>query len=247
MLVEEYICMMKYVGVDGCKGGWFAVWVTNGGWSFALYDEFVALWDKHKDAEAVLVDIPIGLPETGTRKADVLTRERLGKRKSSVFNTPVRKAVYAGSKREAKLISQKLSGKSLSEQSLGIVKKIYEVDEFLQGNVEARHRVYESHPELCFSQLFGGPMPFPKRDVLGVVDRFVLLEKKVCDLRSLIEAIRLKYRASQVAGDDILDACVLAVTAWKGGGRLRSIPDFPEIDATGLPMAIWHGDFQDRI
>ncbi|BDQ37861.1 hypothetical protein SYK_22210 [Pseudodesulfovibrio nedwellii] len=48
--------MMKYVGVDGCKGGGLAVWVINGVWSFALYDEFVALWDKHKDAEAVLVE-----------------------------------------------------------------------------------------------------------------------------------------------------------------------------------------------
>ncbi|WP_319541508.1 DUF429 domain-containing protein [uncultured Pseudodesulfovibrio sp.] len=175
-----------------------------------------------------------------------LVRKKLGKRKNSIFNTPVRAAVYAQSKREAKSINQKLSGKSLSEQLLGIAKKIMEVDRVLQEHVEARCSVHESHPELCFLTLFGEPLPFPKRDVLGVVDRFDLLAEKVSDLRQIIKAIRLKYKVSQVAGDDILDACVLTVTAWKGEGRLLSIPDSPEIDATGLPMAIWFYDFQDR-
>ena len=69
---------------------------------------------------------------SGTREADQEARNALpSKLKSCVFNTPVRKAVYAGTKIEAKSINEKLSGKSLSEQSLGLIGKIWEVDMFL--------------------------------------------------------------------------------------------------------------------
>nr|WP_231640215.1 DUF429 domain-containing protein [Micromonospora sp. NRRL B-16802] len=36
------------------------------------------------------IDIPIGLPDTGRRQADVLAYKLVGPRRSSVFMTPVR-------------------------------------------------------------------------------------------------------------------------------------------------------------
>ena len=58
--------------------------------------------------------------------------------KSSVFNTPVWKAVYAETKAEAKSINEKLSGKSLSEQYMDITKMVLETDRFLQSQSEYR-------------------------------------------------------------------------------------------------------------
>jgi len=43
----------------------------------------------------VAVDIPIGLPDTGRRRADVQARQAVGGRRSAVFLTPVRAALLA--------------------------------------------------------------------------------------------------------------------------------------------------------
>ena len=55
-----------------------------------------------RQAELLLVDIPIGLPETGAERAcDLMARRLLGPRKSSVFPVPVRQAVHAPTYQEA--------------------------------------------------------------------------------------------------------------------------------------------------
>ncbi|NDV18173.1 DUF429 domain-containing protein [Pseudodesulfovibrio sp. JC047] len=236
---------MKHVGIDGCKKGWFAVWTTNTHWFFELYPTFEAVWQAHSNAALLLVDMPVGLPETGTRQADTLTRHQLGPRKSSLFNTPVRSAVYARSKQAAKVQNRQLSGKSLSEQSLSIIPKIRELDQVMQSFPDARSKCFEAHPERCFASLGGEPQPFSKKDIVGIMDRVALLETHIPGLREFIAAVRTTHPMSHVAGDDILDACVLAVTAQRGKAGLRPIPDPPEIDATGLPMAIWFNDRHD--
>jgi predicted RNase H-like nuclease len=46
-----------------------------------------------------------------------------------------------------------------------------------------------------------------------------------------------KYPRKKVAKDDIVDGLVGAVTATFSG-RLRTLPEEPEVDATGLSMEI---------
>jgi predicted RNase H-like nuclease len=234
---------MKFVGVDGCKAGWCAAWVVDGRWDVGVYPLFAALWDEHRDAESVLVDIPIGLADDANRRAEGLLRERLGPRRSSVFNTPARAAVHAASKAEAKAINRKASGKSLSEQSLGIMEMISEVDLFLTTHPEAVENVFESHPELAFAMAGGGPMRYPKRDTPGVVERYEILTRFVPDVRGLLDRVRATHPASRVAGDDMFDALILAASGRQGAGRLKSLPEPVERDATGLPMAIWYAEF----
>jgi predicted RNase H-like nuclease len=234
---------MKFVGVDGCKAGWCAAWVADGRWDVGVYLSFDELWDAHRDARSVLVDIPIGLAEDAHRTAEGLLRNRLGPRRASVFNTPARSAVHAVSKEAAKALNRKASGKSLSEQSLGIMPKIMEVDLFLAAHPEAVEKVFESHPELAFALAAGQPMAYPKRDVPGVVERYEILKRYVPDVRGLLDRVRQEYPASRVAGDDVFDALILAVSGRQGRDRLRSLPEPVERDATGLPMAIWYAEF----
>jgi predicted RNase H-like nuclease len=236
---------MKFVGVDGCKAGWCAAWVVDDRWDVGVYPAFADLWEEHQDAASVLVDIPIGLADNAERKAEKLLRERLGPRRASVFNTPARKAVHAASKAEAKAINRKASGKSLSEQSLGIIKKISEVDLFLAEIPGAVEKVFESHPELAFAMAAGAPMKYPKRDTPGVVERYEILTRFVPDVRGLLDRVRETQPASRVAGDDVFDALILAATGRQGAGRLKSLPDPAERDATGLPMAIWYAEFDN--
>jgi len=234
---------MKFVGVDGCKAGWCAAWVADGWWDVGVYPLFADLWAEHRDAASVLVDIPIGLADDANRKAEKLLREQLGTRRASVFNTPARAALHAGSKAAAKVINRKASGKSLSEQSLGIIKKIEEVDLFLTANPETVEKVFESHPELAFALAGGAPMKYPKRDTPGVVERYEILTRLVPNVRGLLDRVRETHPASRVAGDDVFDALILAITGRQGSGRLKSLPDPVERDAVGLPMAIWYAEF----
>ncbi|WP_319469739.1 DUF429 domain-containing protein [uncultured Pseudodesulfovibrio sp.] len=239
--------MMKYVGVDGCRGGWFAVWIEDGHWSCLRYADFRTLWAAHSDARCILVDIPVGLAEDADRAADRQMRPVLGNRKSSVFNAPVRRAVYASSKAEARSINQRLIGKSLSEQSLGIVKKMKEVDSFLLETEGAREIVLESHPELCFAKMAGSPMEYAKKDFLGGLERLRIIRNFVPEVEGMLAGSRALYPRSAVEADDMLDAFILAVTAWKGQGRLTPMPDPPEIDGRGLRMAVWYYDISSEV
>lgn len=237
---------MKFVGVDGCKAGWCAAWVENDRWGVGVYPLFADLWAEHRDARSVLVDIPIGLADDANRTAEKLLRERLGPRRNSVFNTPAREALHARSKTAAKAINRKVSGKSLSEQSLGIMKKIAEVDSFLTAHPEAVEKMFESHPELCFAMAAGHPLAYPKRDVPGVVERYEILQRFVPDVRGLLDRVREYHSASKVAGDDVFDALMLAVSGRQGAGRLNSLPEPVERDANGLPMAVWYAEFDKQ-
>lgn len=243
--------VMKYVGVDGCKGGWLAVSLDGDAAWCGMFTTFGELWADHKDAQCLFVDIPIGLPASGDRQADVMARQALPSSfKSTIFNTPVRKAVYAKTKDEARAVNRELSGKSLSEQSLGIIGKIIEVDMFLQEAPAAVARVFESHPEICFSRLAEGALQYRKKDVLGALERLRLIRKFVPEVEKMMMDVRARYSRAKVEGDDMLDAFVLALSARGCSGTPQFFPsglDMPPRDETGLPMAIWYHDFTNTV
>ena len=62
----------EFVGVDGCPSGWFSVgFDSEGCYELKVFPAFSELLDYYHDANLVLVDIPIGLPEgPGGRECD---------------------------------------------------------------------------------------------------------------------------------------------------------------------------------
>ena len=93
----------KIAGIDGCRGGWLMVILSeNGTWEAGLFQNIASLWERYPACDRLFIDIPIGLPEDQSlRICDREARERLGPRRSSVFPPPVRAAAYAGDYREA--------------------------------------------------------------------------------------------------------------------------------------------------
>lgn len=183
----------------------------------------------------IMIDIPIGLPESKESaflRPDSLLRRALKGKASCVFNTPCRQAVYAPNKQEAKEQNKLVLGKDLSEQSLGILPSIRQVDTFLRTNVQWGNRLLESHPEYGFSLLNAGqPVLEKKRKPEGTQKRLQLLEPYVsnCDLA----VKRQPYR------DDAVDAICLAVIGKIGSENgFRTIPTEPTFDDAGLPMQI---------
>ena len=54
----------EFVGVDGCKGGWFSVGFDQDGCcETEVFPTFCELLAHYSGAKLILVDIPIGLPE----------------------------------------------------------------------------------------------------------------------------------------------------------------------------------------
>ncbi len=232
----------KCVGIDSCKKGWAAFWqYSSGSYVFKIYNDISALMQEHKDADCLLIDIPIGLPETRQdelARPDQELRKRLPGKKSSVFNTPCRQAVYIQDKQAAKARNIEFLNKSLSEQSLGFSRKIREIDEFLLENPQYIGRLRESHPEYGFAVLNQGkPLLSKKSEVSGLDERIRLLTRYFTYTEQAIHEITSQYRKQVI--NDFLDAMVLSVIGCIGMQKgFETIPEEPQKDCKGLPMEI---------
>lgn len=241
---------MAVVGVDGCKAGWFAVRIEGGDEGEYTFGVFAGLADLLKawdDASLVLIDIPIGLPDSSeARGCDGEARRALGRRRSSVFPPPGRAALRADAEDHShKRVSDANRGElgqGLSIQAFEIVPKIREVDELLRKRgADARPEVREVHPEVCFWSLnHRKAMTSRKQTKAGLEERLGVLRGINPRVDDLYHEALGKFPRKDVARDDILDAIVAAVTAVpherRGGSPLATLPVKPSRDAFGLPM-----------
>lgn len=246
------------VGVDGCPGGWIAVWRgSSGEASVRVFPGFADLIASFPADAVVAVDMPIGLPEfskQGGRGPEALVRPLLGQRQSSVFSIPSRAAVYAetapfttvdewyAAHRRASEVAMKTSDppRGVSIQAFGIFAKIREIDALLRQRPGLRERVIESHPEVAFMRLNGGtPMHLPKK-IKGTVNPDGMEERKALLCRHGCERAFLDQRPPAGAkSDDFLDAaCMMLVAGRIDRGEAVSWPDPPDRDAYGVPVAI---------
>lgn len=235
--------MAKYfVGADGCPNGWVAVSIDeNGAWSVDLFSSAEAMLNRFRSAELLLLDIPIGLRDSGEmeRLCDKQARKLLGpKRGSSVFPAPCRPALPAATYEEASAINRARTGRGLSRQSWAISPKIREVDDLLDKS-DFGGRVREIHPEVCFTALNGWrPMKSRKKRMAGFNERLRALNSFYAESNNAVDYALSRWPRKMVARDDILDALVAAVTAYVGFYELTTLPAEPEIDSRGRPMEI---------
>jgi predicted RNase H-like nuclease len=187
--------------------------------------------DMFSDAAAVGIDIPIGLPREGRRKADVEAQLFVGPRRSSVFLTPPRTVLEAPTYRDANARARHLTGRGLSQQAYGLWDKILEVDQL----APTQDQMIEIHPEVCFRHLAGAALPASKHTWVGFWTRLDLLRRVGIDM-----PIELGIAGS--AGlDDVLDAAVAAYSAARyAQGQARSLPEPPEVGEHGRRIAIWY-------
>ena len=233
--------MSTYVGVDGCKAGWFAVAISGPvHWSHGVFGTVGQILERYVDAEQVLIDVPIGLRDSDQveRLCDRQARRLLGPpRASSVFPAPSRDVLRASTYEEAIQINRSRTGRGISKQTWAIMPKIREVDELLGGSDSARDLLIEVHPELLFWSLNEGvAMVHRKKGTLGMSERLSLLETKFPQSSTVHVDVMASYLRSRVARDDAVDALAAAVAGFLGQGRLDQVPTQPELDSLGLPM-----------
>ena len=68
---------MKVIGLDGCARGWIGVVLEGDVVSAYYFTSMIEVLELVPDAQVVAVDIPIGLLDSGARKADSLARGML--------------------------------------------------------------------------------------------------------------------------------------------------------------------------
>src|SRR4051794_36358624 len=85
-------------GVDGVPDGWVVARVADGRVGWAVVGSAADVLTTTAGCTAVGVDIPLGLPTGGTRRAcDVECARRLGAARASVFPAPPREVLAAES------------------------------------------------------------------------------------------------------------------------------------------------------
>ncbi len=231
------------IGVDGCRGGWFAVAVDVAGTvrcrRFACFADLVA---ESGHGARIGVDIPVGLPshDLPFRECDRAARRLLGRGLTSrVFSPPSRHALAAACYREACAANRAEVGKALSLQSFHIMAKIREVDTFLRQHPAAAARILEFHPELVFMRLNGGvPVRMSKKRRAGRDMRLALIAGRSREVESACEAAFLGFPRRNVARDDILDAAAIAVALHEPAALRTAVPAPAPRDHAGLPMQI---------
>lgn len=232
----------RYLGVDGCKAGWFFVSIgPDENAEFGIFENIENLFDTYSDASRILIDIPIGLPFEAIkfRACDIEAREALKpKRHNSVFSPPCREALAAETYAEACRINTNVVGRKLSLQAYHVSQKIREVDDLLSNTPKARKIVRESHPEICFWALAGfKPMEHYKKKPDGLSERLKLLKQHFPKSSAIYKAALDRYLRKEVGRDDILDALAIAIIASLMDDRHETaLPQNTEKDTLGLPM-----------
>jgi predicted RNase H-like nuclease len=228
--------MLRVVGVDAWRGGWVAVELADGEvtavWLATGLADIVAAFG---DAAVFGVDMPLGLVARGWRQADELAAARLGAQRSRVFRVPPRPAWDAPTHREAVAVCRRLTEPpaGFSVQAWGLKDRLREADALRAGLPGA---LFEVHPELSFAALAGGtPVAAGKKTWNGQLTRRGLLAAAGMHLPDDLGA------AGAAPADDILDAAAVAWSARRiAAGQAVSLPDPPQTDDAGQPMAIWY-------
>jgi predicted RNase H-like nuclease len=210
----------EFVGVDGCPGGWFAVFDQGDALRSERYSSFAELWIQHRNARRILVDVPIGLPKDGTqypRECDRLAQRKLGRRACTIFRVPVSSVLREADHARASSLHRTSTEppKGISRQIHALRDKLLEMDDFFAQTPAARSVVAESHPELCFRALLGTPLPAGKTSREGRRERLRIMEARDPRVRGAYDWAKANFPRGKVSLDDIVDALVLGMRPAK--------------------------------
>ena len=219
--------------MDCFRRGWVAVVLEDGAfsgaWTAPTFDEVRARCDG---ADAIGVDIPIGLEGAPRRLADEAAKAFLRPRGSVVFRTypewlyRVAEALpYRERYAEARRRCRELGWPVVSSQSFALGARILELVPWTDDS-----RLLEVHPEISFRELAGRDLG-EKKGWNGLMARRRVLREGGIELPEILpEAVR-------VPADDVLDAAVAAWTACRYADRAAR--PLPGGHPRGVPGAIW--------
>lgn len=232
---------MKTAGLTGCQAGWLLISLDDRSSVYRFLEGSSLLEEQFELFDRLLVNIPIGLHEERYgRTCDRLLRERLGDGlREEVVEPPSRLSLNAPTYVEANMQSFEITGETLSLKSWTLTPGIRTLDGLLRREERWKKRVLESHPELILSRLNGQVIFQKKGTRKGLRHRLDLIAGEAPVFGDFFREIKEKYRRNEIEEVDIVHAGALALAARLSAEQpLRTLPDPPETDSFGLPMAI---------
>lgn len=229
--------MATLVGADGYKEDWLTLSLDTATGEIkaavtATADLLVLSFD------ALAIDIPIGLPDSGSREADRLARAFVGPRRSSVFPSPIRPALRCSTRPEACTITNAINGNRVGVQAFALFPKIAQVVDLLQAHPELAARTYEVHPEVSFRQWAEEHMRHYKKSPAGKQDRQALI---AAEFGPDVFARLQRESPVRLPDDDLADAFAALWSAKRiFEGDAARLPGHIVPDAAGFPMNIWY-------
>lgn len=227
--------------MDGCPAGWLIITYVAGTFYHQIHGDFEELLSANPTVSRILIDMPIGLASPGyPRTIDQKLRRQLPGRGSTVFNTPVRAAIYASHFDEARCVNKQMTGKSLSIQSLHLMDKIKQIDTYLINTPKKALKIYESHPELCFKSLNNDKTLLSKKSSIeGQRHRLRILGNYESSIKDLYQNILSSTTTKRVRRDDIIDAlCLCLVNKLAIHDKLKFLSDENAKDEHGIEIKI---------
>jgi predicted RNase H-like nuclease len=219
--------MAAYIGIDGYPGGWVAVYLEGSRQRFRYAASIETLLDR--SCTRAMIDIPIGLPDHGYRDCDRAARAIVG---SSVFLGARWGLWDIESYPAANSHFHANNDKGVSQQLWHLRSKLREINESMTP--ETQERLQETHPELVFYRLNGGPLGARKTTREGRSRRVELLKGQ--GLSRIEEWIGQRWGAG-IRADDLIDACACVVAARDSRQRLPA--GEPPV-ARGIRMEMWY-------
>ena len=219
--------MLRYLGIDGFRGGWVAASIGDDGAHGFAHSPSLRRLLTAPHARA-MIDIPIGLKQSGHRKCDVAARALLG---SSVFVGARRNLFSFADQASANrhYWQHEGPGMGISRQLWNIRDKIREVDDFITPG--RQQTICETHPELIFFRLNGEIPLESKKSAAGRERRVGILRKHGF---GEISYWLTQRHGTGIGSDDLLDACACAIAARDAKAALGD----EERDERGLRMEI---------
>lgn len=139
-------------GITHHGDSWQAVMLENGTCTCHSAGTLWELLQICKEADAVLTDLPVGLPEN---KEDETARAEGNLRKAvnggSIAVIPCRQAVYAATDFKAREENFRVLGRTITPQQLQQRAVLREVDETILSHNEWKNVLRQSHPQLLGS------------------------------------------------------------------------------------------------
>ena len=191
-------------------------------------------FDRHEDAKTFAIDIPIGLSDSGRRKADCEARRMLRGHHSRVFPAPPRLALDLNPNLKLCCFNEELRSRkcsTINKQTRSLIPKIREVKKYWSDA-----RVYEVHPEVSFATMAGKPVQSKKSTAEGLDCRHRLLNREGFEVPSEVDGSNHRTHDP----DDVVDAIACAWTAMRiMESKAQSLPRCPE-RLDGREAAIWY-------
>ncbi|MEE2775123.1 MAG: DUF429 domain-containing protein [Pseudomonadota bacterium] len=200
----------QFVGIDGSKLGWVAVFASRYDFVDAkciFVNNLVDLTKTISPTAKIVIDIPIGLEiNQPQRECDKLGRQFLGSRRSTLFSPPCRDAIEENSFESANITNKRKVGIGLSKQSWFLRNKIIEA----RSAISCGLLLKEGHPECSFAAVNGSPILSKKKTVKGILKRLKCLSELGFDSEQIVSDLP-EHRGFKI--DDYLDAAILCWTA----------------------------------